>query len=114
MRGRYWVTLSSVTLGKKKLSTASIPVILDSGTTLCFLPPYLHTAIGKGVPTSQPDPNGSGFYFVNCDIADTPGTLDFVLGNATIRVAYRDLIWSVAEGNICIVGTYPSGGKHNQ
>ncbi|KAH8887161.1 acid protease, partial [Thozetella sp. PMI_491] len=106
---RYWVNLASVSIGTTVLTTSPLTVLLDSGSTLSYLPAYLHTAIGTNFPTAQLDPGGSGYYIVSCDVANQPGSVDFKFGGKTIKVAYKDIIWFVGS-NVCVIGTRPTSG----
>jgi hypothetical protein len=105
---RYWVQLSSITLNNNGASTAvssAIPVLLDTGGTLMQLPQAAHDALGEAFPTAQLDPDGSGLYIVDCDVATLPGTVDFVFGGKTIKVQYKDVIWVVTPGELCVLGS---------
>jgi hypothetical protein len=76
-------------------------VFLDSGSTLTSLPTRLFKAIGRDFPTATFD---SGFYGVDCAVADQDGTVDFGFGNIIIHVPYREIIWHIPGSSACILG----------
>ncbi|KAH8878607.1 acid protease, partial [Thozetella sp. PMI_491] len=104
---RYWVSLDSVSTNNALLSNGSIVAILDSGSTLTRLPPYLHHAIAQSIPTSQLLSGNSGLYTVNCSMMDVDATVDFKFGGKVIQVAYKDIIY-IGGYQFCLVGTVPA------
>ncbi|CCC11183.1 hypothetical protein SMACR_03889 [Sordaria macrospora] len=108
---RYWIVLSGVGMtypdGQVEESEEiAVPVFLDSGGTLSRLPATIFQAIGDSFPGSQYDTE-SGFYIVDCAVADESGSVDFVFGSKKIRVPYGDFIWEVQSG-VCVVGVLPT------
>jgi hypothetical protein len=108
---RYWIVLSGVGMtypdGQVEESEEiAVPVFLDSGGTLSRLPATIFQAIGDSFPASQYDPE-SGFYIVDCKVADEAGSVDFIFGSKKIRVPYADFIWEVQSG-VCVVGVLPT------
>lgn len=110
---RYWIDMESLSItppsGKTKSYTnTSLPVFLDSGATLTLLPTQLADAIAAdfGADSSAVD----GFYLVDCEYNNQPGTLDFAFAGVTIRVPYREIIRQipVAFGLQCYLGISPS------
>ncbi len=99
---RYWVTLDTVAVAAKTVSTTSFPVMLDSGSTLMRLPSAVYSALGAAFPTSKYD-STTGYYFVDCDVASLPGTVDFTFAGKTIQVSYSDATWLYST-NTCILG----------
>ena len=103
---RYWVTLGGIDLVKNgvstSVSTASIPVLLDSGSTLTRLPESVYSSLGSNFPTASYDSN-SKMYIVNCNVAQQKGTVNFKFGGKTIKVEYKDVIWTV-NSNTCVLG----------
>jgi hypothetical protein len=110
---RYWVNLQSIGFtsptGKnnKIYDNSTIPVFLDSGSTMTLLPAGLVTAIAADFNAQGPDANG--FYQVSCDLLKQQGTLDFAFKNVTISVPYKELIRKVdANPPACFLGISPS------
>lgn len=60
-------------------SSLSLPVILDSGTTLTYLPDSIANSIASGVGASS---DGAGGLYVPCDLANTGATVNFIFGNS--------------------------------
>ncbi|KAB5513261.1 aspartic peptidase domain-containing protein [Coniochaeta sp. 2T2.1] len=117
---RYWIYLTSVGITPPTGPSAAfyedaspgLPVILDSGGTITRLPTPLYRAIGEAFIAEFPGTvldAESGYYVVDCSIADSPGSVDFGFGAKTIRVAYKDVIWSLGRPDldICVVGVLP-------
>jgi len=107
---RYWITLKSVGITKpgkspKTYSSSSIPVFLDSGTTVSLLPQSIFDAIVADFPGATPRANG--FYTVDCAIASQLGTIDFTFGNTIINVPYREFLWHSAT-DVCVLGLLPT------
>lgn len=107
---RYWVSLTGVGLTFPDGSATTseeidVPIFLDSGGTLSRLPTPIFLAIGDAFPGAQFDPQ-SGFYIVDCDIGDQPGSVDFAFGSKIIRVPYADFVWEV-QRDLCVVGVLP-------
>ncbi|KAK3504129.1 aspartic peptidase domain-containing protein [Neurospora crassa] len=114
---RYWIVLSGVGMtypdGEEVESEEiGVPVFLDSGGTLSRLPETIFQAIGDSFPGSQYDPE-SGFYIVDCAVAEQAGSVDFIFGSSgsrsskKIRVPYGDFVWEVQTG-VCVVGVLPT------
>ncbi|KAB5582231.1 aspartic peptidase domain-containing protein [Coniochaeta sp. 2T2.1] len=124
---RYWIYLTSVGITPPTGPSAALyedaspglPVILDSGGTITRLPTPLYRAIGEAFiavfPNTVLDAE-SGYYVVDCSIADSPGSVDFGCGTKTIRVAYKDVIWSLGRPDldICVVGVLPDDGNADE
>ncbi|KAF2428326.1 acid protease [Tothia fuscella] len=60
-------------------SNLTIPVILDSGTTLTYLPDSIANAIATGVGAVS---NANYGVVVPCDVTNSPATFNFQFGNA--------------------------------
>jgi hypothetical protein len=120
---RYWVYLNSVAFTPPSGSSSSlyannpgVPVFLDSGGTVSSLPTPIFQAIGKAFLAAFPDTAldaTTGFYFVDCKIAASPGSLDFGFGGKVIKVAYKDIIWNLGqpELGLCAVAVLPEDGR---
>ncbi|KAH6603684.1 eukaryotic aspartyl protease [Trichoderma cornu-damae] len=92
---RYWVDMESIALTRPggepaALGQTSMTVFLDSGSTLTLLPPSVVRQIASGLGSSGAD--GSGFYVVDCGLADEDGTIDFSFDGVTIAVPYSEMV----------------------
>ncbi len=110
---RYYITLTGIGLTFPDGTTdqsgeIEVPVFPDSGGTLSRLPTAIFQAFGENFPTAQFDPE-SGFYIVDCAIADEPGSVDFFFGDAVIAVPYVDFIWHLSEA--CVLGVLPEDSE---
>lgn len=109
---RFWVEMKSLSLTRPNgLNTAydgaSIPVFLDSGSTMTLLPANLTTAIARDFGAQAPD--ASGFYRIDCALAALNGTLDFVFDGVTVKVPYKELTREVAsDPPSCFLGIVAS------
>lgn len=132
------ITLSSMSIvngGKTQSLNTDLPtaVILDSGSSLTYLPNDLTSAIytALNVQYSQQD----GAAFANCDLANENITLDFTFTTPKISIPISELVLSVesveegreypnsdddgegsdgfggSDENICLFGIAPSQGS---
>lgn len=79
-------------------------MILDSGTTLTYIPPNLFNLILPDFPEAVPQSDGS--YTVPCSYATKSGTMDFGFGNVIINVPYSQFIYQPTPGS-CYLGVLP-------
>ena len=100
------------------------PVVLDSGTTLTYLPDNIANAILNGVGAINTDEFGP---VVPCYIATTPATINFGFGNAngvTIAVPISEFVIPFPPGTdaprfkannapACLWGLLPAGDAPN-
>lgn len=77
-------------------------IVLDSGATLSHLPLPLVEAIAADFQDAKLDAS-SGYYVVDCSVADQDGSVDFGFGNTIIHVPYHEFIWHQAD-NLCVLG----------
>ncbi len=102
---RYWIQMTSVALDtsgtSKTYSGGNVPVVLDSGSSLSYLPRSIVTAMASDFEGKLD--RYSGFYLVPCSQAAKTGSIDFTFGSATIRVPFREFIWN-AEPDVCVLG----------
>ena len=132
------ITLSSMSIAngiKTQNLNTDLPtaVILDSGSSLTYLPNDLTSAIytALGVQYSQQD----GAAFASCGLAKENITLDFTFTSPTISIPISELVLSVSsveegrenpnsgnnsegsygsggsDGNVCLFGIAPSQGS---
>ena len=132
------ITLSSMSINNgskvQKLNT-DLPtaVILDSGSSLTYLPNDLTSAIYSALDAEYSQQDGAAF--VNCGLANENITLDFTFTSPTISIPMSELVLSVSsveegredpdsddndEGsfssggnidNICLFGIAPAEGS---
>jgi len=106
---RYWIVLTGIGITlpdgtSDRSGDIQVAVFPDSGGTLSRLPTPIFQAFGETFPTAQFDPE-SGFYIVNCAVANEPGSVDFYFNTKRIAVTYADFIWQV--GGECVLGVLP-------
>jgi hypothetical protein len=105
---RYKVTLSEVAHRSPTSTTATtilndaISVLVDSGTTLSFLPEFIVSSMASKFSGAKPD--GNGGYEVPCCYQHLPGSIDFTFGNTKISVPYPEFIWN--SGESCFLGAW--------
>lgn len=66
-------------------------------------PQLSFTAFGSSFPTAQLASDGSGFYVVDCGVANSPGSIDYTFLGKTISVTFKDSI-QMLDANTCIIG----------
>ena len=109
------VSLDSISLTASGKNTTvlekAITVLLDSGTTLTYLPEdttsTIYTALGASYSSRD------GVAFVSCDLANTSDTLSFNFGSKAITVPMSEI---VIEGGIssaldCYLGIAPQSSS---
>jgi len=93
-------------------SNVNSPALLDSGSSLMYLPDDIAQDIFDAVG-AQYD-NSQGAAFVDCDLANSDQTIDFTFSSPTIRVAMNELVIvaGVDRGQpVCILGIGPAGSS---
>lgn len=96
---RYWVKMNSIgmTPPQGKATTfgnTDLTVFLDSGSTLTLLPEQVVQEIATGLGTSGMDT--TGYYRIDCDLANQKGTVDFAFDGVTISVPYSEVVRQVS------------------
>lgn len=93
-------------------SNQAIAVLLDSGTSLTYLPDSIaDTIISKYSATYE---SSVGAAIIDCDYADSTDTVDYTFSGQTISIAMRELVLVGGEENgeeYCIFGIAPSGAS---
>jgi len=109
---RYWVELDGLKLNSGSTSKTyissssdSVAVVLDSGSSLSYLPNSIVSQLAEDLNARYDSTNQ--VYLVDCSAADADGSLDFSFGNATIKVPLDEFIWE-AGTDICVLGALPS------
>lgn len=111
---RYWITMNNMSItppsgNRKMYPNSSMDVFLDTGSTLTLLPQAICDQLGADFGSSGLDE--SGFYPVDCNLADLPGTIDFDFNGVEIKVPYNEFI-RTSTGSFgqdsCVLGITPS------
>ena len=107
------IALTGVGFNGKSGSIASglaTPALLDSGSSLMYLPDDVATKIFKATGATYDSNQGAAF--VDCSLANNDSTIDFTFSSPTISVAMNELVIVAGyQGRepICILGkTTPS------
>jgi hypothetical protein len=90
----------------------SVAVLLDSGSSLMYLPDNVATALYSTF-NAQYDP-AQGAAFVDCALGDQDGSLEFTFSEPTISVPLNELVITAGEQRgqpVCILGIGKSGGS---
>lgn len=115
----FYVTLTEVSLGDTIIATnQSQAVLLDSGSSLTYLPDAITEAIFESVGASYYSSVGAAY--VPCSLASNTSTLNFTFSTPTIQVTMNELVLkaSNADGSpltykdgteACLFGIAPAG-----
>ncbi|KAK3374794.1 aspartic peptidase domain-containing protein [Podospora didyma] len=109
---RFWVNMKNISITPPNQNTqvytnSSMPVFLDSGSTMTLLPPNLTRAIAKDFGVDGPDANG--FFRIDCGLTNVNGSLNFAFEGLNVRVPYKELIREVpGSPPACFLGITPS------
>lgn len=100
------VNSSSSSSGGSELISDETPVILDSGTTLTYLPPRVARQIYQAFDAVD-DTRATGLVYVSCDLlsSEKNTTIDFQFGNANgpvVRVPIDELVLDNVKGYVSI------------
>lgn len=102
---RYWINLDGISQTVQgKTSTLvgeTLPVFLDTGSTLSYFPANVVQQLLKGFPGAKRDANGN--YLADCSLRNQDASVDFKFGNTVIRAAYKDFIYAF-NANTCVLG----------
>ncbi|EUC33453.1 hypothetical protein COCCADRAFT_96003 [Bipolaris zeicola 26-R-13] len=88
----------------------NVPVLLDSGSSLMYLPDQVANALYQTYNAQYDSSQGAAF--VNCDLANRQGSVDFNFSGVKISVPLNELVVlaAVSRGRpICIFGVGPAG-----
>jgi hypothetical protein len=117
----FLITLTSVSLGDTTIAKdQAVAVLLDSGSSLTYLPNAMTEAIYQAVG-AQYDPS-QGAAFVPCSLAQNTTTLDYTFSSPTIKVAMSELVidFGSSDGqqltfsdgsDACLFGIAPAGSS---
>lgn len=88
----------------------NVPVLLDSGSSLMYLPDQVANALYQAYDAQYDASQGAAF--VNCNLANKKGSVDFNFSGVKISVPLNELVIlaAVSRGrSICIFGVGPAG-----
>jgi hypothetical protein len=89
----------------------TVPVLLDSGSSLMYLPDEIVSAIYQNYNAQFDQRQGAAF--VDCSLAQSSDTLDFTFSSPTISVPMNELVIVAGQSRsgqeICILGIGPAG-----
>ncbi|KAK6428745.1 hypothetical protein LTR95_015108 [Oleoguttula sp. CCFEE 5521] len=109
------VAMTAVGMNGTKGSVASniaSPALLDSGSSLMYLPDQIANDIFSALGTSYDSQQGAAI--VNCDLINSDATIDFTFSSPTISVPMNELVFIAGGTNsdpICILGIGPAGSS---
>ncbi|KAI7702586.1 hypothetical protein KC353_g14642, partial [Hortaea werneckii] len=91
-------------------SDQAIPALLDSGSSLMYLPTRIANALYDGFNAQYDESQGTAF--VDCSLANSDTTLEFTFSGVTISVAMNELVivagYSSRGVPACILGISPT------
>lgn len=93
-------------------SNLAVAALLDSGSSLMYLPNDVTQSIYNAVGASYDSQQGAAF--VDCDMANDDTTIDFTFSSPTIRVAMNELVIVAGYERgqaVCILGIGPAGSS---
>lgn len=107
------ITLTGVSIGSVTItSDQSIPVLLDSGSSITYLPDAITSVIYNQIQT-QYDPE-QGAAPVPCSLAESTTTINFTFTSPTISIPMRELVINANDGTgSCYLGIAPTRGGGN-
>lgn len=107
------IALTDLGVGSDKtslFSDSNVAVLLDSGSSLMYLPDAVTSALYTQFNARYDSRQGAAF--VDCDLANQDGSLEFGFSGVTISVPYNELVITAAVSRgqpICILGIAPAG-----
>ncbi|KAL3425734.1 eukaryotic aspartyl protease [Phlyctema vagabunda] len=117
----FLITLTGVSMGSTTIaSNQAQAVLLDSGSSLTYLPDAMVEAIYEEV-SAQYD-SGDGAAYVPCSLASNTSTIDFTFSTPTISVPMNELVIEVGSSSgsqltftdgtpACLFGIAPAGSS---
>lgn len=117
----FLITLTEVTLGSQVMTkNQKLAVLLDSGTSLIYLPDAMTESIFKQVGAVYDSDVGAAY--VPCSLASNSSTVDFTFGTPTISIDMSELVLDAATTTgeqltyangqkACLFGIAPAGSS---
>lgn len=115
----FLIALTAVSLGSTTIaSNQNVAVLLDSGTSLTYLPNAITSAIYQAVGATYD--NSQGEAYVPCSFASNTTTLDYTFTSPTISISMAELVLKAVGPNgaplyfnngeqACVFGISPAG-----
>lgn len=109
------IAMTDMGVGGNKTSlfaNSNVPVLLDSGSSLMYLPNNVASALYQRFNARYDSRQQAAF--VDCDLANQEGSLEFGFSGVTISVPYNELVIvaAVSRGQpVCILGVGPAGNS---
>ncbi|KAI2472075.1 acid protease [Annulohypoxylon bovei var. microspora] len=119
----FLITLTSLSVGNSTIAdNQALAVLLDSGSSLTYLPDEMVEDIYEAVD-AQYD-SSAGAAYVPCSLADQTATVNFVFSTPTISVDMNELVLDLVTANgkrptfsngvtACLFGISPAGSGTN-
>ncbi|GEQ71138.1 hypothetical protein JCM33374_g4819 [Metschnikowia sp. JCM 33374] len=108
----FYVGVDSVTLGDSEqsllISNDTIPALLDSGTTLSYLPAPLVDAIAESLNGTA---SNVGYYEVDCGYSTSSAFISYNFSGVQIQSPLSDLILEDTTGTTCYLGLVASRSR---
>ncbi|KAJ4982726.1 eukaryotic aspartyl protease [Stagonosporopsis vannaccii] len=107
------IVLTDMGIGSNRtslFSDSNVPVLLDSGSSLMYLPDAVASALYSQFNARYDSRQQAAF--VDCDLANQEGSLEFGFSGVTISVPYNELVITAAVSRgqpVCILGIGPAG-----
>lgn len=117
----FLITLTEVTLGSQVMAkNQKLAVLLDSGTSLIYLPDAMTESIFEQVGAVYDSDFGAAY--VPCSLASNSSTVDFTFGTPTISINMSELVLDAATTTgeqptytngqkACLFGIAPAGSS---
>lgn len=93
-------------------SDQAIPALLDSGSSLMYLPNDITQSIYDSVNAQYDESQGAAF--VDCSLGNSDDTIDFTFSSPTIRIPLNELVIVAGTDRgqeVCILGISPADGS---
>lgn len=115
----FLVTLTGVSCGSTSVaSDQAIAVVLDSGTSLTYLPDSITEAIYEAVGAEYD--SGYGAAFVDCSLRSSKDTFNFTFSDPVISIPMDEMVLDISQGSssaatfengeqACLFGIAPAG-----
>ncbi|SCU90089.1 LADA_0F01728g1_1 [Lachancea dasiensis] len=87
------------------ITTTKIPVVLDSGSTLSYLPSSLVSAVASNLDATYS--SSSGLYFFDCSEISDEDSFVFDFGGFQISSSLKNYVLETSSGSQCALGMVP-------
>ena len=95
---------------KSSLSSLTLPVLLDSGSTLSYLPTEITDPLFKALGVQIDTSSGTASAICDCGLASQTSTVDFNFSGKTISVPLSELVLP-GSSSTCVFGIFPQGSN---